>query len=114
MSTRGNLAIGGFLSIASKNSTAYPREPLSRANVLPPVAAPEKLPFWYSRAGSVVTSSLRRDGVDFLSLRQALARLGLHPSLQPGEVEINHRGRIQRQDLAESQSAHHGIAQRLA
>ena len=54
--------------------------------------------------------SLRCDGVDFLGRKLILARLALQPALQTGEVEINHRGRIERQDLAESQSAHHGIA----
>jgi hypothetical protein len=52
-------------------------------------------------------NSLRRDGVDFRGLRLVLAGLALQLALQAGEVEIDHRGRIQRQDLAESQSAHH-------
>jgi hypothetical protein len=70
--------------------------------------------FGIAGAKSVAMSSLRRDGVDFLGLGPVLDRLALRPGLQASEVEIDHRGRIQRQDLAESQSAHHGIAQRLA
>jgi hypothetical protein len=58
--------------------------------------------------------SFRRDGVRFVGRFGEGVLLSHDPGLQPGEVQINDRRRVQGKNLAQGQPTHHRKAERPA
>src|SRR5690242_9749064 len=76
---------------------------------------------WYGRGSrpsrskteTALAGSFGSDGVHLLGLGRLGAAVAAQPLLQPVEIEVDDRRRVEREQLAQRKAAHHRIAERL-